>query len=252
MTASAATDKRGGRSRLLGYLVRPVFLGLVCLGLYLWVGTQELDSIERRNLNAENISTRLIQHIELSAISTVAVVAIAVTAGVLLTRTFARRIAPGLTNVASIGQAIPSIGVLVLLAAYYGLGTRTALIALIIYGILPVLRNTMVGLQQIDRSVIEAGRGMGMTKAAVLFRIELPLAVPVILAGIRTALILLVGTVTLVTFIGAGAMGGLIETGIGQNRLPVLVVGSILTAVLALFIDWLAGVAEDVLRPKGL
>jgi osmoprotectant transport system permease protein len=224
----------------------------VCLGLFLWVSTLELDSIEQRSLNPDNLTTRLIQHVELSFISAAAVVAIAVTAGVLLTRPSMRRVAPTLTSVASIGQAIPSIGVLVILAAYYGLGAQTALVALIIYGILPVLRNTMVGLQQIDGSVVEAGRGMGMTKTAVLFRIELPLAVPVILAGVRTALILLVGTVTLVTFIGAGAMGGLIEIGIGQSRLPVLVVGSVLTAVLALFIDWLAGVAEDLLRPKGL
>lgn len=252
MAASAPAKERGGGYRALGYLARPAFLAFVCLGLYLWVGTLELDSIEQRALNADNITTRMIQHVELSAISTVAVVLIAVSAGVLLTRPAMRRVTPTLTSVASIGQAIPSIGVLVILAASYGLGARTALIALIIYGILPVLRNTMVGLQQIDRSVIEAGRGMGMTKTAVLFRIELPLAVPVILAGIRTALILLVGTATLVTFIGAGAMGGLIETGIGQNRLPVLIVGSILTAVLALFIDWLAGVAEDLLRPKGL
>lgn len=250
--AAGASKERGGWPRLLGYLVRPVFLVLVCLGLFLWISTLELDSIEQRSLNPDNLTTRLIQHVELSFISAAVVVAIAVTAGVLLTRPSMRRFSPTLTSVASLGQAVPSIGVLVILAAYYETGARTALIALIIYGILPVLRNTMVGLQQIDSSVIEAGRGMGMTKMAVLFRIELPLAVPVILAGIRTALILLVGTVTLVTFIGAGAMGGLIEIGIGQDRLPVLIVGSVLTAVLALFIDWLAGVAEDLLRPKGL
>ncbi|MDQ4043501.1 MAG: ABC transporter permease subunit, partial [Actinomycetota bacterium] len=103
-----------------------------------------------------------------------------------------------------------------------------------------------------DRSVIESARGMGMTKTAVLFRIELPLAVPIMLAGIRTALVITVGTATLATFIGAGGLGALIETGITLNRTPVLIAGAALTAVLALFIDWLAGVAEDVLRPRGL
>jgi osmoprotectant transport system permease protein len=100
--------------------------------------------------------------------------------------------------------------------------------------------------------VIEAGRGMGMSKNAVLFRIELPLAVPIMLAGIRTALVITIGTATLATFIGAGGLGALIETGISLNRTPVLVTGAVLTSVLALFVDWLAGVAEDILRPKGL
>jgi osmoprotectant transport system permease protein len=111
----------------------------------------------------------------------------------------------------------------------------------------------MVGLQQVDRSTIEAARGMGMTKMAVLFRIELPLAVPIILAGIRTALIINVGTATLTTFTGAGTLGELINNALRLGREDtVLVVGSGLTAILALFIDWLAGVAEDVLRPRGL
>jgi osmoprotectant transport system permease protein len=93
---------------------------------------------------------------------------------------------------------------------------------------------------------------MGMTKMAVLFRIELPLAVPIILAGVRTALIIVVGTAALATFINAGGMGDLINNGIKLRRTPVLLTGAVLTAVLALGVDWVAGIAEDVLRPKGL
>jgi osmoprotectant transport system permease protein len=155
-------------------------------------------------------------------------------------------------NVANIGQGLPSIGVLALLAIFFGLGFRYALVGLVAYAFLPVLRNTMVGLRQVESAVIEAGRGMGMSKNAVLFRIELPLAVPIMLAGIRTALVITIGTATLATFIGAGGLGALIETGISLNRTPVLVTGAVLTSVLALFVDWLAGVAEDILRPKGL
>ena len=111
----------------------------------------------------------------------------------------------------------------------------------------------MVGLRQVDRSIIEAARGMGMTKMAVLFRIELPLAVPIILAGVRTALIINVGTATLATFTGAGGLGELINNALRLGREDtVLVVGSGLTAILALSIDWLAGISEDILRPKGL
>jgi osmoprotectant transport system permease protein len=127
-----------------------------------------------------------------------------------------------------------------------------AVMTLVIYGLLPVLRNTMVGLQQVDRSVIEAARGMGMTKRGTLWRVELPLAVPVILAGIRTALVITVGTVALATFIGAGGLGDVISNGISSNRNLVLVTGSVLVAVLALLIDWIAELAEDYLRPSGL
>lgn len=245
-------ERSGGLPRWLGYLVRPVVLGLVCLALFLWVGSLQLDSIERRVLNLDYITQRVIEHLWLAGIATLAVVALAVTTGVLLTRPFARRVSPTIVSVANIGQAVPSIGVLVLLAIFVGLGFYPALAALIAYSFLPVLRNTMVGLQQVDRSVIEAGRGMGMTKNAVLFRIELPLAVPIMLAGIRTALVICVGTATLATFIDGGTLGDVIDTGIRQSRESILIVGSVLTAVLALFIDWLAGIAEDILRPKGL
>jgi osmoprotectant transport system permease protein len=236
----------------VGYLTKPVFLGLVCLALYLWVSGLELDSIEQRELNAEAITQYLIDHLKLASVATVAVVVLAVSTGVLLTRPFARRISPILVNIANIGQGVPSIGVLVLLAIFFGLGFLIALVALIVYAFLPVLRNTMVGLQQVDRSVIESARGMGMSKTAVLFRIELPLAVPIMLAGIRTALVITIGTAALATFVGAGGLGALIETGISLQRTPVLVTGAVLTAVLALLVDWLAGVAEDILRPRGL
>jgi osmoprotectant transport system permease protein len=236
----------------VGYLTKPVFLGLVCLALYLWVSGLELDSIEQRELNAETITQYLIDHLKLASVATVAVVVLAVSTGVLLTRPFARRISPILVNIANIGQGVPSIGVLVLLAIFFGLGFLIALVALIVYAFLPVLRNTMVGLQQVDRSVIESARGMGMSKTAVLFRIELPLAVPIMLAGIRTALVITIGTAALATFVGAGGLGALIETGISLQRTPVLVTGAVLTAVLALLVDWLAGVAEAILRPRGL
>ena len=155
--------------------------------------------------------------------------------------------------VANIGQAIPSIGLLAILAIIWTGGFWPAVVALVAYSFLSILRNTMGGVQQVDRSTIEATRGMGMTKWAVLFRIELPLAVPIILAGVRTALIIKVGTATLTTFTGAGTLGELINNALRLGREDtVLVVGSGLTAILALFIDWLGSVAEDILRPRGL
>jgi osmoprotectant transport system permease protein len=186
----------GGAARLLRYLGMPIFLGLACLALYLYIDSKDLDSIERRNLNANVITARLIEHVQLAAISTVIVVVLAVGVGILLTRPFARRVTTPIVGIANIGQAIPSIGLLAILAIIWTGGFWPAVVALVAYSFLSILRNTMVGLQQVDRSTIEAARGMGMTKTAVLFRIELPLAVPIILAGIRTALIINVGTAT--------------------------------------------------------
>ncbi len=203
-------------------------------------------------MGAGFIREKLVEHLQLTFVSTVLVIVIAVPLGVMLTRPTLRRFSPAFLGVANIGQAVPSIGVLVLLAITVGIGFDKAIYALVIYATLPVLRNTMVGLDQVDPSLIEAGRGMGLSSGGVLRRIELPLAVPVMLAGIRTALIINVGTATLATFIGAGGLGFIIDQGTRFNRTPVLIVGSVLTAVLALLLDWVAGIVEDVLRPKGL
>ncbi len=251
--------QKGGGSRgalarkLARYLLLPAFLTAVCVALYLWVSSLELDSIEQRTLNQDYIMQRVIEHLQMTGIATAIVVAVSVTAGIILTRPAMSRVSPYIVSVASTGQAIPSIGVLVLIAMWTGnFGFDIAIVALVVYAFLPVLRNTMVGIQQVDPSVIEAGRGMGMTRTAVLFRIELPLAIPIMLAGIRTALIIVVGTATLATFINAGGMGDIIDTGISLSRNSILVTGAVLTGVLALVIDYIAGVVEDVLRPKGL
>jgi osmoprotectant transport system permease protein len=249
--AKASTGLQGA-ARLLRYLAMPIFLGFACLALYLYVSSQQLDSIEKRILNADFLFSRVIEHIQLAVVSTVIVVVLAVTTGILLTRPGTRRVTPVIIGLANIGQAVPSIGLLVLFAITWDFGFWPTIVALVAYSFLSILRNTMVGLQQVDRSTIEAARGMGMTKTAVLFRIELPLAVPIILAGIRTALIINVGTATLATFVDAGGLGTVIDRGISLGRDPVLIVGSVLTGVLALSIDWLASVAEDILRPKGL
>jgi osmoprotectant transport system permease protein len=253
MTSQTKTSTGpGGAARLLRYLGMPIFLGLACLALYLYVHVHGLDSIEQRSLNAGTLIQQTATLLKLAVISTAIVVTLSVTTGILLTRPFARHVSPFVIGLANIGQAVPSIGVLALLAIVWTIGVWPCIVALVAYSFLSILRNTMVGLRQVDRSTIEAARGMGMTKMAVLFRIELPLAVPIILAGIRTALIINVGTATLGTFIGAGGLGESINNAIRLDRTVVLVTASGLTAILALFIDWLAGVAEDVLRPKGL
>ncbi|MGH3727585.1 MAG: ABC transporter permease [Micromonosporaceae bacterium] len=249
---SAAPPHSGRRISLSSLLVTPLMLAGASLALYLYIQAQTLDSIERRSIASDVLLQRTIEHLQLVAVSTVLVIAIAVPLGVLLTRPGFSQLRSPILALANGGQAVPSIGVLVLLAIWVSTGFGPAIVALVIYAVLPVLRNTMVGLEGVDRALIDAGKGMGLTKLQVLLKVELPLAVPVILAGIRIALIINVGVATLAAFTNAGGLGSVINAGIVLNRIPVLVVGSVLTAVLALTVDWLAGLAEQVLRPRGI
>jgi len=250
---AAMAPVRRERRSVGSYLFMPVFLALVCVGLYVYVSNQELDTIEARSLNATNILNAIWEHIQLAAVSTVFVVLIAIPLGVVMTRPFTKSFRGVLLTLANIGQAVPTIGLLALLAvAFVFIGFSAAIVGLVAYAVLPVLRNTIVGLGQVDENILEAGRGMGISKFGVLRRIELPLAVPIILAGVRTALVINVGTATLAAYINAGGLGRIIIAGLSTNRITVQITGALLTAVLALLIDYLAGVAEDVLRPKGL
>lgn len=230
----------------------PALLAVALVATYLWITNIHLDAIEHNSLDNGNVQLRLWQHVRLTAISTFWVLVIAIPLGVALTRRRLRPVAPLFTALANIGQATPAIGLLALLVIWLGIGARTAIIGIVIYAVLPVLSNTVAGLRAIDPTMVEAARGIGMSALGVLTRVELPLAVPLILAGVRTALVLNVGTATLATFGGGGGLGDLITSGIVNQRMPVLILGSILTVVLALFVDWLASVAEALLRPRGL
>jgi osmoprotectant transport system permease protein len=246
----------GGRRRnfnaVFDLAFTPLIVVVALVSLYVYVQGQELDDIERRKINRDSILDRLTEHLELVAASSVIVIVVAVPTGVLLTRSWLRRASTVVLPLANLGQAIPSIGVLALLAIWVGFGFDMAVVSLVLVSFLSVLRNTIVGLNGVDPFLIDAARGMGLSRTVVLFRVELPLAVPVILAGVRVALILNVGSATLATYTDAGGLGNFIETGIALDRMPVLLTGAVLTAVLALTIDWLAELAERGLRPRGL
>ncbi|MFD0687774.1 ABC transporter permease [Actinomadura fibrosa] len=232
--------------------LEPLAVLLIGAAWMLYVENSDLDSIEERSLKPDYVWQKTWEHIELTVVSTVVVLAIAIPLGILLSRVWARPATPFVLAVANIGQSAPAIGVVVLLAVIFGIGFWTTVVALVAYGVLPALRNTMVGLQQVDPTLIDAGRGIGMSPAMVLARVELPLATPVILAGIRTTLVLMVGTASIASFISGGGLGDLITTGVSTQRNPVLLTGCVLIALLALLIDWLGGMATRLLAPKGL
>jgi osmoprotectant transport system permease protein len=249
VTASPAT---GARTNVRALVIQPVVI-LVVLGAFaVWLATADLTESERSTLNPSGLLDLAWQHLMLTAVSTVIVLVIAIPLGIALTRGPLRRASGAILAVANFGQAAPAVGLIVLLAFWLGFSFWAAVVALVLYAILPVLRNTIIGIESVDARLVEAGRGMGMSAASVLLKVELPLAVPVMLAGIRTALVLLVGSAALATFIGAGGLGLLITTGVNLFLPKVLVSGALLIALLALSIDWLGRIVETFARPKGL
>ncbi|MFF3259279.1 ABC transporter permease [Streptomyces sp. NPDC002932] len=230
----------------------PAALAVVLIVTYVWINNVHLDAIAENSLAGDTVELRWWQHVRLTAISTFWVLIIAIPLGIALTRRGLNKAAPAVTAIANIGQATPAIGLLALLVIWLGIGPSTAITGMVIYAVLPVLSNTVAGLKAIEPTLVEASRGIGMSAMGTLSKVELPLAVPLILAGVRTALVLNVGTATLATFGGGGGLGDLITSGIQTQRMPVLVLGSVLTVVLALLVDWLASLVEVVLTPRGL
>lgn len=258
-TAAAETDAAptGKRRRLTGEAAVVVFAipVIVILGVAafaIWNATADKDSIETSALGWGTIGLQTWQHVQLTFTSAILVVLIAVPLGILLTRGRAKALSPIVVGIANGGQAAPSVGLIVLFALWFSFGFATSVWVLTLYAVLPVLRNTIVGLQGVDATLIEAGRGMGMSPLGVLLRVELPLAVPVIMAGVRTALVLLVGTATLATFIDGGGLGSTIQAGISLLRTSVIAWGAVLVALLALLIEWIGRLLELAFRPKGL
>ncbi|CAD5989587.1 ABC transporter permease [Agreia sp. COWG] len=233
-------------------IAQPVAI-LVVLALFLvWLNVAPLTATERTTLDPGALWQATLEHLKLTFVAAAIVLVIAIPLGILLTRSGFRRFSAPILAIANFGQAAPAIGLVVLLAIFVSSGFWASIIALVLYAALPALSNTMIGIRGVPSSLVEAGRGMGMSAAAVLFKVELPLAVPVMLAGIRTALVLLVGTASLAAFINGGGLGLLIVTGVNLYLISVLVSGALLIALLALFIDWLGRVVEFIAHPKGL
>lgn len=244
----------GRLSDSMRMLAQPVIAVLLAVIILLWAFVwTDLTATQKETLNAGSLGSRIGQHILITAVVTLIVVAIAVPLGILLTRRGFKVLSPIFIGIGNIGQSSPAIGLLVLLFLWTGkTGFWIGVLPIAFYSLLPVLRNTMLGMQSVDDSLIDAGLGQGMSPATVLRRVEFPLAVPFILAGLRTSLVLAVGTATLCFLVGAGGLGVLIDTGYKLRDNPTLYVGAVLAVSLALLIDWLGALAERFLGPKGL
>jgi osmoprotectant transport system permease protein len=251
-SAWAGVPTPAHRRNIRHLLAMPAVIVLMLLGLYLYVHSVTLDSIERRTLNRSFITDCVLAHLKITFLATILILLIAIPLGIVLSRPWARIASPIVLGLANAGQALPAIALLVLLTTRFGIGLGVALTSAVAYGVLPILRNTIVGLEQIDPALIEAARGIGMPPWRVLAKVELPLAVPVLMAGVRTTLVLTVGVATLATFVNAGGLGDLIVNGLKLDRLPVQLTGAVLTMCVAFTLDWVARIAEDLVRPRGV
>lgn len=205
---------------------------------------------EQFKMRWEDLISSTLTHIELVLISMALAICIAVPLGILITRV--RSLATPVISGAGILQTIPSLAMLGFMIPLFGIGTKTAVAALFLYSLLPIIRNTYTGIKDVDPSVTEAARGLGMTNWQILMKVELPLAASVIMAGVRTAAVINVGTATLAAFIGGGGLGEFIFLGITRNIDALILLGAIPAAVLAIVLEFSLAKLEQVTTPKGL
>lgn len=187
--------------------------------------------------NRLKLAEQTLEHIGITFMSLLLATLIAIPAGIWISRR--RSLAPSVLGIAGVLQTIPSIALLGFLLPILGIGLKPAIFALFLYALLPILRNTYTGITGVDEAVIEAATGMGMTQAQILRKVELPLALPVIFAGLRTATVINVGVATLAAYIGAGGLGEFIFGGIALNNSTMILAGAIPAALLAIFFDQL-------------
>jgi len=201
--------------------------------------------------NREEVFRLTLEHLALVAVAMLIAVLIGVPLGIVLARRAALR--HWVLGAANVVQTVPSLalfGFLIPVPLIGGIGSRTAIVALALYALLPIIRNTYIGISGVDPAVMEAARGMGMTARQTLWQVQMPLATGVILAGIRVATVIAVGVATIAAAIGAGGLGMYIFRGVAMVSNPVILAGAIPAALLAVLADVSLGWAERRLAPK--
>jgi osmoprotectant transport system permease protein len=187
------------------------------------------------------------EHIQLTLVALFIGNLIALPLGILLTRK--RKLAEAVIGITSVFQTIPSLALLGFMIPFFGIGFGPAIVALSIYALLPILRNTYTGILGVNQAVVDAGTGMGMTSRQVLFMIEIPLALPIIMAGIRTATVMVIGVATLAALVGAGGLGDIIFRGIAMARQDLILAGAIPAALLSMIFDYILKRIEIAVQP---
>jgi len=194
--------------------------------------------------------SKAVEHFYISMFALLLAIVVAVPLGILLSKT--QRTANVVLTVAGVLQAIPTLAVLAIMIPIFGVGKTPAIVALFIYVLLPILNNTVLGVKNIDKNVIQAGQSMGMTKFQLMKDVEMPLALPLIISGIRLSSVYVISWATLASYVGAGGLGDLVFNGLNLYQPPMIISAAIVVTLLALVIDFILSLVEKWVVPKGL
>jgi osmoprotectant transport system permease protein len=203
--------------------------------------------------NQGSLLTLALLHLRTVAIATAGAIIVAVTLAILVTRSFGAEFLPLSRSLVNIGQTFPPVAVLALAVPILGFGEKPTLVALFLYGLLPIFENTLTGLTTLPASVMEAARGSGMTERQRLFKVELPLAMPVILAGIRLSVVISLATATIGSTVAAKTLGEVIIAGLQSNNIAFVLQGGLIVGAMAVLIyDGLSAIERILARRAGL
>lgn len=201
-------------------------------------------------LQKDKIIELLIQHMSLTVTSILIAIIVGVPLGIIISRISSlRKFVLGFVNLV---QAVPSMALLGLLVPILGIGSKPAIFMVVVYSLLPIVKNTYIGITSIDPVVLESAKGIGLTRNQTLFKIQFPLALPIIMGGVRISAVTAVGLMTLAAFIGAGGLGYLVFSGVQTVNNNMILAGAIPSCIIALLVDYLFSKIEVAVTPKGL
>ena len=206
--------------------------------------------IEFLQVNGQELFQKTIEHFYISFVALLLAMVVSIPLGIVLTRT--KKLAKIVLSIASVLQTVPSLAVLAIMIPFLGVGKLPAIIALFIYILLPILNNTYIGINNVDKNVKGAGISMGMTKFQEMYMVELPLAISVIMSCIRLSSVYAISCATLASFIGAGGLGDFIFNGLNLYQPDLIIGGAIAVTAIALIMDFVLSKVEEWVTPKGL
>ncbi len=225
---------------LLAMLISPVILEFVMSRLF----PGHLEYVYSRSTIVDMTG----EHLLLVVISSLISITLGISGGIFATRQIGNDFLPIIKDISSLMQTFPPVAVLALAVPLIGFGFEPAILALVLYSILPILNNTISGLKSVSRDVVDSAFGMGMSRMQVLYKIELPIAFPVIFAGVRISVIINIGTATLGALVGAGGLGAPITSGLVRNNNAFVFQGALATALLALLVDRIFALVERKIK----
>lgn len=228
-----------------------IILLAICVGITVWVTSMDKIGV-MTTFSYGEIMKEAQRHLWMVLIGVLIAIAVGVPLGILVTRPGFRKLAPPVIGLANIGQSIPSLAIVAIMLPLIGVGFKSAIVALSIWGLLPILRNSYAAIHNINPAVVEAARGMGMTRGQIARKIELPLALPVIMAGIRVATVVIVGTATLAALIAAGGLGRIILAGVFNGEPLITLQGAAPVAAMAITLSFVLEGVQNWMTPRGL